>query len=223
MVEFATGFGTASPDLAPVLAGAAVDDARIGFFEGGAKKNDIRRFDIHHPKIKCSITVEGLDNLLTLFNIQILRVKVPVHTVPLQTLAGIGRYALAGSAARVQFQKLLIAPDAAAIFRRAGAFAAYKLYLPSFALGIFFDGRKPDIVLPAIAKIVLPEHCIPIIAQNFSKREIFMIVISNPSKERRQFLFTLISRSIIGVSFPELIQVLAHPAHQLEDEVPEQS
>ena len=91
-----------SPDLAPVLAGAAVDDARIGFFEGGAKKNDIRRFDIHHPKIKCSITVEGLDNLLTLFNIQILRVKVPVHTVPLQTLAGIGRYALAGSAACVQ-------------------------------------------------------------------------------------------------------------------------
>ena len=72
---------SASPDLAPVLAGAAVDDARIGFLEGGAKKNDIRRFDIHHPKIKCSITVEGLDNLLTLFNIQILRVKVPVHTI----------------------------------------------------------------------------------------------------------------------------------------------
>lgn len=32
---------SASPALAPVLAGAAVDDARIGFFEGGAKKNDI--------------------------------------------------------------------------------------------------------------------------------------------------------------------------------------
>ena len=57
----------------------------------------------HHPKIKCSITVEGLDNLLTLFNIQIPRVKVPVHTVPLQALAGIGRYALVGSAACVQF------------------------------------------------------------------------------------------------------------------------
>lgn len=28
---------------------AVIDDARIGFFEGGAKINDFWRFDVHHP------------------------------------------------------------------------------------------------------------------------------------------------------------------------------
>ena len=68
--------------------------------------------------------IEVLDNLPALFEAEPFRVKVQVHAVPLQALAVIGRDALTGSATCVQFQKILIAPDAAAIFRRAGSFTA---------------------------------------------------------------------------------------------------
>ena len=49
---------------------AVIDDARIGFFEGGAQINDIRRLDIHHPKIKRTRRAEEIGIYTVIRHIQ---------------------------------------------------------------------------------------------------------------------------------------------------------
>jgi len=49
---------------------AVIDDARIGFFEGGAKVDDFRRFDVHHPEVKCARRAEEIGTYAVIRHIQ---------------------------------------------------------------------------------------------------------------------------------------------------------